>query len=270
MSDLPDPPFADEDEASIRDRMLTSVDPAFNTDEGDLVYDMLTPAAIELDLAYDAMEIALGEAFITTATGAFLDALALQLTGLTRATVDETDDSYRSRALAVATTVQGSGTAADYKTWALGYTGIGFVTVEPAWSGAGTVRVLAAKDDRTALSGGEETALATYLNDNVTPIGATLTVDSITPVTVDFDVVVVPQAGWTEDALDGNVIDSIAAYVDSLQPGEDVIRAEVVAAIMAAEGVFDITSLDMNGNATGNEVVGATGLAAWGVFSVTV
>lgn len=248
MSDLPDPPFADEDELSIRTRMLTVIDPAFSTDEGDLIYDMLTPAAMEMDLAYDAIEIALGESFVTTASGDFLTALGLQFAGLTRSSVDETDIHFRARVTARLLTPAGAGTAADWRGWVLGYsTGIGFVTVEEAWAGAGTVRVLAAEPDRDPIAGGVVTSLAAYLNANFTPLGVTLTVAAITNVSASFEATVVLAPGWVLSEVETAAALAIEVYVNTLNPGDDVVWAEVIAVLMGVEGITDITNLDIDG-----------------------
>lgn len=54
----------------------------------------------------------------------------------------ESDEAYRERILLVLSSPQGAGTITDYKQWALAYAGVGFVSVEPLWDGAGTVRVM--------------------------------------------------------------------------------------------------------------------------------
>lgn len=58
----------------------------------------------------------------------------------------ESDEELRTRILSEYTS-QGAGTVADYRRWALAYTGIGKAYVEPTWSGGGTVLVVVNQTD---------------------------------------------------------------------------------------------------------------------------
>lgn len=247
MSDisLPDPPFAAETEVTIRARMLAAVDPSYSTDVGDIIYDMLTPAAIEMDRIYDAMEIFMGEAFVVTASGTFLDAIGVQLTRLTRLT-DETDASYRARQLVRLAAPIGAGNVADYGVWAMETGVVGFVTVTPVWSGAGTVRVLVATSGRAALSSPDLTIVEDYIATK-SPIGATVTVASITTDTVSIDAVMTFKPGYSaDDAMFNKCVLHLLDYINTLGPGDDVIYNEVIRYLLEVDGTADVTSLDIN------------------------
>lgn len=243
---LPDPPFAVETEVTIRERMMTAVDPAFNLDPGDFVYDMLTPAAIEIDRLYDAMQIFMGEAFIATASGAYLDALGEQLGALARLT-GEADETYRARLLARLGAPVGAGNAADYSVWAYETGLVGFVTVLPVWAGAGTVKVLVATTGRSAVSGGDLTTIATYIGTKA-PIGATVTVASIASTTVTIVSALFFEPGFIlDDAMELAILESLLDYVDTLGPADDVLYNEIIRHLLEVEGVYDISSLTING-----------------------
>lgn len=258
MSDLglPDPPFAVETEDTIRARMLAAVDDAFNKDEGDIVYDMLTPTAAELDQAYDAMEEMLRQSFIQTAEADYLDVLGEQLTGLLRLT-DEDDEDFRRRLLIRLSAPTGAGNEADYKTWALEVMPAGsFVGVEPIWAGPGTVRVLLASPERAAATSDQIAAVAAYI-ETKRPMGVAVTVASITISTVPVNITVDLAPGFGNGtAFQADLTAAITDYVSGLSPGDDIIRAELIAAAMEVDGVFDVTVLTINGAATNYVVAG--------------
>lgn len=64
----------------------------------------------------------------------------------------ETDESYRNRLILENSSTQGGGSVDDYRRWALGYPGVGFVRVVPLWLGAGTVRVVVTDSENNACS----------------------------------------------------------------------------------------------------------------------
>lgn len=266
--ELPDPPYAAETEETVRARMLASIDPSLSTDEGDIVFDMLTPAAMELAQAYMQMGISLTESFISTASGTYLDALGEQLTGISRDT-DETDEHYRARLLARLVAPPGAGNVADYKTWALSVAGVGYVTVEPVWSGAGTVRVLIAAADRTAASGGLQTSVETYI-ESVMPMGVTLTVATITTTTVAIDCAVTLGPGFSHATVDDDIEARLTDYIATLNPGDDVILSEVIGVIVETEGVIDVdvTTVEI-ATVNDNLAIAADHLAVLGTVTVS-
>lgn len=246
MSMLPDPPFAAETEVTIRNRMIASIDPAFNTDPGDIIYDLLTPAAIEIDRVYDALVIFMGEAFVLEATGAYLDALGVQLVGLARL-VAETDTAYRSRLMVRLLAPVGAGNPADYMTWALQTGLVGFVTVIPVWAGAGTVKVLVATAARAAVSGGDLTTIANYIATKA-PMGVTVTVASIAATTVTIVSNIDLKPGYVNDAaLKTKVVEHLREYIATLGPSDDVLFYEVIRYLLEVEGLANISSLTING-----------------------
>lgn len=248
--DLPDPPFASENSDTILSRMLDAVDDSFNKDVGDIVWDLLAPMSYEVDQALDHLEYAIGDVFVVTATGTFLEALAAQYTTLTR-NDGESDDDFRTRILFAIRTPRGAGSVGDYRTWALSVNGVGFATVEPAYNGPGTVRVLGATSDRGALDAGTIADLEAYLELVAPGTVEELAVGSITPAEIPVATTIQLVPGY---ALDGTVENAItaevSAYVNSLQPGEDVSYNHVVAAILDAEGVAEVDTAAIDGAST--------------------
>ena len=74
--EVPDPPFGDQTEEIIRDRMFTAMDSGFDQAQGSLAWNLISPMAIELSQMWDALDVLVNLTFIQTATGQFLDARA--------------------------------------------------------------------------------------------------------------------------------------------------------------------------------------------------
>ena len=268
--DFPEPDFS-EDEATIRARMLEAIDPDLNKDDGDLVYDMVSPAAAELAQAHDRFVAYLQQAFAHTATGTYLDLIAAQLTPTITRNTDEEDDDFRTRILTRLEAPPSTGSVSDWKTWALEQTEVplAYVTVTPLASGAGTLTITAAKANRAALSAGEQSDLETYF-ESIGPALADVTVDTITEDSVTVTATVQLQEGYILDTtLSTAITDSITTYIESLSPGEDVLVNEVIWAVMDVDGVFDIDSLDIGGGGASDYAISATELASAGAISIS-
>lgn len=260
--DLPDPPFAAETEDTIRARMLTWVSDSLSKDQGDIVWDMLTPAAIEIDRLYDQIEFTVEQCFAATATGTYLDALGQMYAGMAR-DVDEPDDAYRNRLLTRIQAPVGAGSDADYRTWALEAHGdIAFAGVEPLWAGPNTVRVLVAQANRTAATATQLAAVDDHLS-TLAPLGSAVTVASATTFGIAVAATVALKPGWTLDtAMRTEAAQHVDAYTDTLDIGDDMIRNEIVAALMETEGVYDVTALTIDGGTDDVIVVPPTHIAA--------
>lgn len=241
MSDIPTPPFAGETAETVLERMLDAVDDGFIKVEGDVIYDMLAPAALEIEKVYQELETYMGEVFPATASGAYLDALALQLTGLTRLT-DETDESFRTKVLAALVTPSGAGTEADYRRWLADVAGLGKMQVKN--TGTNEVTVYGLATDHTAAAVGVVADMQAAL-DASSPI----TVDAIAATTT------IAISGAFQLTLTSATAAEIATweplietYLDDLIPGEDfnVYALMGYAAIPTAR--YD--SLDFNGTTT--------------------
>lgn len=184
----------------------------------------------------------------------------------------ESDDFYRHRILLEYGQAQGAGTVADYERWSLSFPAVGFVTVQPLWAGAGTVRVIVTDQSNHPVSALVVAALQTYLDPipgagaGQAPVGAIVTVATPSLFNVAASATVSFQPGYSLDGAAGTIpsrqslIDSINQYINSLRPGDDVILANVIARFFLVPGVLDVSAVLLNGVAA-NAVVGALQVA---------
>ena len=192
----------------------------------------------------------------------------------------ENDDQYRSRLLLEFGVGQGAGTQADYERWALTHGSVGFATVEPIWSGPGTVRVIITDQQNNPVSGTVITELQNDLDpvpergEGRAPIGAIVTVATPTLLTVDVAATIVPVSGYSLDGaggtipLESDIETAIRDYIDRLRPGDDVVREKVSAQLFTVQGVYDVTAVTLNGGTT-NVAVGALEVPRTGTVTLS-
>lgn len=173
----------------------------------------------------------------------------------------ESDETYRQRLLLEFQGAQGAGTIADYERWARAYPPIGFVTVEPLWAGPGTVRVIVTDTNNDPVSEEVVSGFQLQLDPvphegrGLAPIGAAVTVATPTVRLVTISATVFPRPGYTLDGTGGTIalrddlVAAVSEYVNRLPPGEDVIVAHVAAQFFLVGGVYDVTSITLNGAA---------------------
>lgn len=256
---FPAPPFAGESDDSIRTRMLDAVADTFIKVEGDPIYDMLQPAALELERAYAEMETMVAEVFPATATGEYLDALALQYTGLERNT-DETDADFRARVLDAMGAPAGAGTQRDYRAWLSGVAGIGPVTAVSTDPNEVTVYVL---DE------GHEAADAPLLADALSALNAVKPV-SVTVLTaaptllLDGPFVLTLPGSSSSQRTEWTTL--VTEYLDSIHPGTDFNIYALLGAAGIPESYYD--SHDFDGNTTAS--VPAVGSESFHATTVTL
>ena len=218
MSDISNPvaPFSGETDASIRDRMLAAVSDDFTKMEGDFIYDMLQPAALELERSYMELETQLWQVFPQSATEANLDALAAAYTSVTR-NPDETDAAFRVRVLVDLAKPAGAGTAQDYRRAVADIVGLGPLGVALG-ADPGTVDFWVIDDDRmpgdSSLIAEVETALVPAIPANVASYAvaaASLAIDAPLELTLLGDASTAQIDAW--EAV-------VVAYIATLAPGE--------------------------------------------------
>lgn len=191
----------------------------------------------------------------------------------------ETDDAYRERILLEFSQAQGAGNQADYLRWALAYPGVGHATVQPIWSGAGTVRVIVTDASNNPVAGGVVAGLQAELDPTpgagagLAPIGAIVTVATPTLVAINTSATVTFDAGYSLDGAAGTVATraaitaAIADYINSLNPGQTVYLRHVEARFFAVKGVLDVSSLLLNGAAS-NVTIGGLQVADMGTVAL--
>jgi uncharacterized phage protein gp47/JayE len=198
----------------------------------------------------------------------------------------EDDEHFRQRILAAYSQAGGAGNASDYVNWVLANPAVGYVTVQPLWSGAGTVRVIITDRNNQPSSDAVVAEVQADLDPvpglgaGRAPIGAIVTVATPSTLAIDVEAKVVLASGYSLDGTDGNIaVDTpikavLDAYLTTLPPGDDAILAAVFRQIMSVPGVLDVTDAGgttpplLNGS-DANVSVGALEVATPGVYSLT-
>jgi len=175
----------------------------------------------------------------------------------------EEDESLRERAIAALNEQPFGGNIADYKRVVLEIDGVGGLQVYPTWNGGGTVKLSIIGADWMPAS---EQLIETVQNAvdpppcqglgyGTAPIGATVTVTTPEPVTVDVSAVLSIRSGYTVDQLVGPVQRAVAAYLLEIRQEwaqaetSWVYAARVTAAMLSVPGVVNVTDLTVNGAA---------------------
>lgn len=177
----------------------------------------------------------------------------INTTGGSGGTDTESDEVLRQRLVDALFGFQGAGTADDYERWAQEVEGVGFASAEELWSGPGTVRVMILDSDRNAAGAALITAVEEHIEER-RPIGADVTIATPTLIAINVVVNAVPEAGFTEAELEAGISGAVEAYIETLGPGDDVVRNEVGAAVVTAPGVADWTTLTLNGASTNTAI----------------
>jgi uncharacterized phage protein gp47/JayE len=192
----------------------------------------------------------------------------------------EGDAEYRRRIIVAYRGARGSGTVADYIEWALAYPGVSYAIAVPLWAGAGTVLVLITDVDNRPMPAAGVDGLQMILDPvpaqgrGLSPIGATVTVDTPASVNVNVAATLVLEAGYSLDGAAGtfavrdDVVQMVSEYIDGLPPGGDVIRAHVESRFFYVPGVVDVTALTLNAAST-NVSIGSLQVAETGTVTLT-
>lgn len=146
-----------------------------------------------------------------------------------------------------------SGNINDYEKWAMEVLGVEYVKVKPLWNGNGTVKIIVAGENGAQL---DETIIKNvkeYIDPQdgfglgKAPIGATITVASVTPIKIDVKIqgLIIEDKFSLED-VHFNIKKSLEAYFQKIPTGGVVKINAVEATIMMTEGVNDLTLIKMN------------------------
>lgn len=172
----------------------------------------------------------------------------------------EDDESLRARILAQYTG-QGSGTISNYVQLGLSQPDVERVTVIPLWEGPGTVLMIVYQEDGTPVSSDVVTAMQAFidpepgLGHGQAPIGATVTVATSAPLSVNIVAVISQRDGYSLLGTGGTIptqaaiLNQITDYLSGLNPGDTIIYQQVESAFFV-EGVQELTTLTINGVTT--------------------
>lgn len=172
----------------------------------------------------------------------------------------ETDEAYRNRILE---RDEGIAVANQryYRAVALSYPGVGRVAVLPATPSAGQIKIIVATAEGEPVSGEVVTGLQELLDPNPGTgegegqVGATITVVTASALAVDISGTVELLTGYSMDGSGGTIpvaeaiYLAIAEYIETVQPGEEVVLAHVIGRIVSVTGVHDVADIELNGDA---------------------
>lgn len=177
----------------------------------------------------------------------------------TGGTEPETDDALRERVLN-AFIGQGAGNRQDYERWARAWEGVGRATVIPLWDGPGTVKVIVTTIDGDPVSSETVAGLQADLDavaglgEGTAPIGAHVTVTTATARPIEIEATIEFETGYSLDgdastiALRADVVEALRAYVESVEPGGEVVVSQLVGRVSTISGVHDVSIDLLEGN----------------------
>jgi len=187
-------------------------------------------------------------------------------------TNEESDDSLRARYLSSLMELPFAGNIAAYRQAILAEDDIGAVQVYPVWEGGGTVKcsILNANFDpasnelveriQTKICPSEVPDTNPSQNGyGLAPIGAAVTIGTATPLTVNVSMTVQLSSGHTIESIRQAVNDAIKDYLLGVRKSWGVAitttkieypvwvyAARIVAAVLAVDGVMNVTNMLLN------------------------
>ena len=179
----------------------------------------------------------------------------------TGGTEEESDDDLRERIALIdqQSEAMGVGSVADYTRWALEVSGVGGVIVLPEWAGKGTGTVKLLLSGTDGQPAGEDICAAVYAHIMGTdddpllrkaPIGAILTVDSITTLSLTISATITISDSSVQ-SVESEFAKLIKSYF-AIAAEEGIVRYTRVGALLTeTPGVTDYENLLLNGS-TGN------------------
>lgn len=154
---------------------------------------------------------------------------------------------------------KGGGTKRDYRVWAREQPGVGRATVIAAWAGPGTVLVIVSAPDGKPASAETVEALQKALDpvpeqgEGKAPIGAIVTVQAAAVLNVTIAATINFEQGYSLDgaaqtvAMRSQLEEAVAAYIEGVQAGEEMVRAQVEGHMAVLPGVHDVGKVTING-----------------------
>ena len=162
----------------------------------------------------------------------------------------ETDTDFRERLLLKIRLPSASGIASDYVRWAREVQGVDDARCAALWNGAGTVKVIIAGAGMQPADASTRQRCADYI-ETVRPIGAQVTVVSVSSVVVGITATVVLSAGYTLAAVKASFTAALQAYFeDHAFDTAYLSYAKVGAILLSVDGVLDYSLLKLNGAAS--------------------
>jgi uncharacterized phage protein gp47/JayE len=171
----------------------------------------------------------------------------------TSGTDRETSKELLERIISKERDESSSGNVYDYEKWAMEVSGVESVKVKPLWKGNGTVKIIVSGDNGSQLDDTILEKVKEYIDPHdgqgfgKAPIGATVTVISVTPIKIDVKIQGLSiEDKFSLEDVQLNIKKSLNAYFEKLPVGGIVKINAVEAVIMMTEGVNDLTSIKLN------------------------
>ena len=179
----------------------------------------------------------------------------------------ETEDEARERYYALAKKPPTSGNKYHYESWAMEVSGVGAAKCIPRWNGAGTVKVLIINKFREEADEALIKSVAEHIEEE-RPIGATVTVESATPLPINVNVTLTLQTGHTASTLQKTVENEITSYLKDISFEQNYVSyAHIGRIILGISGISDYENLTIN-NGTVNIDIAEDEVPTLGVVTI--
>ena len=160
-----------------------------------------------------------------------------------------------------------SGNVYHYKQWATEVPGVGDAKVFPIWNGNGTVKVVVVDLEKEPVTTTKVTEVANYI-ETVRPVGATVTVESAVGVTINVDVRVTLNTGYSPTLVKPVIEQKITDYFKTIAFIDSEVKyTKIASAILDVDGVIDYSTLTVN-NGTVNIPIGTQQVPVLGVVNL--
>ena len=182
---------------------------------------------------------------------------------------DEEDESLRTRYFDEKNTKRFGGNIAQYRSWINELDGVGACQVYPVWNGGGTVKISVVDSQYNVLTDEMLEIIQQAVDPTkdgqglgTAPIGHVVTVTTPEALKVDIAATIQIASGYTIEQLQPLIVEELQEYIKSIKkdwgtaaPNSNdyslyVFQAQVMAAMLRVRGVFNVTSLQLNGNAS--------------------
>lgn len=170
-----------------------------------------------------------------------------------------------------------SGNKQNYVVWALEVVGVGAAKCFPLWAGRGTVKVIIINTDKKPASSDIVTAVQNYIDpnqdgqgDGTAPIGAVVTVESATQLTINVTASVSVKTGSTIDDALTELQDTLDAYLASVTFVDNavVVYTKIGGLLSSNSHIGDYDGLTVNAG-TANIPIQLTEIPVRGTVTLT-
>lgn len=173
---------------------------------------------------------------------------------LVNGTDEETDDELRKRMKEYIITPAQDGNAAQYKKWAMEFSGIGRAKIIPLWAGGNTVKIAITNSDNQPADSVLVEDFQNYidpgasgLGNGVAPIGSKVTVVSGTQKDISITANIVLADGYTEPEGAAKAVTDYLASITYEKNSVSYMR--IGSTLLDCESITDVNNLMINAGA---------------------